>query len=747
MKRFTKFALASAVLLAGCADQIPTSTPPIVSAKSGGPLWTRATAPEFVAGQIIVRYRESASPDDVRGRHRGRKKADMLLERTEIVEVADGDELAVANEMSNDPDVEFAQPDIIYRIAPCEVSMTCLLPDGQFFNVKWDLYNPGSFLDPALGAGIITTGKADADIDWVELYDHLGPGFTGSAKIGVLDTGIRPTHGLFLNKIAATHRFLADTLTIAGGVNNVTDDNGHGSHTAGIAAGRSGAAVSGVGYSANIKLVIGKVCSAAGTCPSSGTANAIIWATDQGANVINISLGSFGGFPDGSGSPAQQAAMQYALSKNTLVVCSSGNDHGGTPPAGWPTYTGGIGYPARFPECMAVGASDWGDNKASYSNFGPQLAVSAPGGDGERQPYSLILSASATSNTGYAFNAGTSMAAPQVAGAAALLYAMGYTTPAAVRQRLIETADDLEAPGWDPRTGYGRINVYRAVTGLDPNAAPVADPGAGYAGNKGVAVQFDGSASNDPNGKPVTFAWNFGDPSSASNTSLLAQPSHTYMRAGNYTVTLTVTDAANIARTSTRTAVIPNIVPAIGALAGATILQGETYGSAGGFTDADPDGWTATVSYGDGSATSALALTDAKTFALSHQYEAAGAHTVSVSVSDDDGGTGTQTGTVTVLSPAQGAQNLIAEIEAAMGISSIQSNGNSADASFSLTSMTSKLRNAVQHLGNGNLKVATGDVESFIKHVDDRLRQGRVSAADAAAWSSMASRIIASINR
>jgi PKD repeat protein len=280
--------------------------------------------------------------------------------------------------------------------------------------------------------------------------------------------------------------------------------------------------------------------------------------------------------------------------------------------------------------------------------------------------------------------------------------------------------------------------VYRAVTGLDPNAAPVADPGAGYTGNKGVAVQFDGSASTDPNGKPISFAWNFGDPASASNTSILPMPSHVYMRAGNYTVTLTVTDAANIARTSTRTAVIPNIVPAIGALAGATILQGETYGSAGAFTDADPDAWTATVSYGDGSATSALALAEAKTFALSHQYEAAGAHTVSVSVSDNDGGTGTQTATVTVLTAAQAAQSLIAQLEETMGAE---------DAAFSLTSMTSKLRNAIQHLGNGNPKVATGDVESFIKHVDDRLRQGRISAADAAAWSSMASRIIASINR
>jgi PKD repeat protein len=747
MKRLTKFAVASAIVLAGCADQIPTATPPFLVGKSGGPLWSKTTAPEFVSGQIIVRYRESASPDDVRGRHRGRKKADMLLARTEIIEVADGDELALANELANDPDVEFAQPDIIYRVSPCELSTTCLLPDGQFFNVKWDLYNPGSFLDPALGAGIITTGKADADIDWVELYDRLGPNFTGSAKIGILDTGIRPTHTLFVNKIVATHRFLADTLTVAGGVNNVTDDNGHGSHTAGIAAGRATAAVSGVAYGTNIKLVIGKVCNSAGQCPSSGTANAIVWATDQGANVINLSLGSFGGFPDGSGSPAQQAAMQYALAHNTLTVCSSGNDDGGVPPAGFPPYTGGIGYPARFPECMAVGATNWSDNKASYSNYGAQLAVSAPGGDGERQPYSLIISASRNADNSYAFNAGTSMAAPQVAGAAAMLYAVGYTTPAAVRQRLIETADDIDAPGWDARTGYGRINVYRAVTGLDPNAAPVADPGAGYAGNKGVAVQFDGSASFDPNGKAITFAWNFGDPSSADNTSDVAKPAHVYMRGGNYTVTLTVTDAANLRKTTTIVAAVPNIVPAIGAFSGATILQGETFGAASAFTDADPDTWTATVDYGDGSGISAVALTAAKAFTLSHRYEAAGNQTVTVSVSDNDGGTGAQSASVTVLTASQAAQGLIAEIVESMATTSIASLGKAEDASFSATSMTSKLRNAIEHLSDGNAKVATGDMESFVKHVGDRLRQNRVSVENAAAWTAMANRIIASINR
>src|SRR4030095_15504859 len=126
------------------------------------------------------------------------------------------------------------------------------------------------------------------------------------------------------NKILGGRRFLGDTFPVT----NYTDDHGHGSHVAGIAAARGGAAVPGVAYGANIKLLIGKVCNSAGTCPSSATAHGIVWAADNGANVINMSLRSFGGTPDGTGSSAQRAALQYALSKNVLAVCATGNDDG-----------------------------------------------------------------------------------------------------------------------------------------------------------------------------------------------------------------------------------------------------------------------------------------------------------------------------------------------------------------------------------------------------------------------------------
>jgi PKD repeat protein len=645
-----------------------------------------------------------------------------------------GEELAIAEQLSKNPNVEFAEPDWITRVGPCETSVSCDLPNGDIAMWKWDLHNPGT-MDMALqGLGTVTTGKVDADIDWAETYDHLGASYAGSAVIGILDTGIRPSHPAFAGKILGGRRFIADGQPVT----NFTDDQGHGSHVAGIAASRGDVRVPGVGYGTNIKLLVAKVCNSAGNCPSSATANAIIWAADNGANVLNLSLGSFGGNPDGTGSAVQQAAMQYAVSKEVLPVCATGNDDN-KPTNG---YTGGVGYPARFPECMAVGATNWSDVKASYSNFGPQIEISAPGGDGNPAgtPASFILAPLHSSNS-YTWKTGTSMATPQVAGLAALLYASGMTTAAEVRARIIATADDIEAPGWDNRTGAGRINVYRAVTGIDPDAPPVATPGPtdGYTGNKGIAVQFDGSDSKDPNGKAVTYAWNFGNPTSASNTSTLAKPTHTYLRAGSYTVTLAVTDAAGLTTTATSTAVIPNIVPVIAALPDATLLQGETYTAAGSFTDADPDSWTATVDYGNGAGVQPLALTAGKAFALSGRHTGAGIQTVTVTVNDNDGGTGTRTATVTVGTPQQGITSLL--------LASIGRGATSTMPAGTITSLKAPLLAAQDALDRGNTIAATEQLQAFKLYVEGLVRGRQLDAATGADLTAKANRILASINR
>jgi serine protease len=727
MKRAAPLFLAGLFGLGACSDLNPVDSARDALSPGGVRLnETAADAHDIVPGQIIVRFRPGAARAEIAQQNRASKKADMLLERTEILEVPGGEEREIAARLAKNPNVEFAEPDLIMRVGPCETSVSCDLPDGDIALWKWDLHNPGTMDMSLQGWGTVTTGKVDADMDWAETYDHLGPNFAGSAVIAILDTGIRTTHPAFAGKIVGGRRFLADTLTA--GKTNVTDDQGHGSHVAGIAASRADVRIPGVAYGNNVKLLIGKVCTSAGSCPSSATANAIVWAADNGANVINMSLGSFGGNPDGTGSAAQQTAMQYALSKEALPVCATGNDD--NKPNG---YTGGIGYPARFPECMAVGATNWSDAKASYSNYGAQIEISAPGGDSNAQGNAagFILAPLHTSNS-YTWKTGTSMATPQVAGLAALLYATGMTRAADVRARMISTADDLEASGWDARTGAGRINIYRAVTGQNPNAAPIANAGSGYAGNKGVAMQFDGSASADPNGKPVTLAWNFGDPASgAANTSSAVKPTHTYLRAGSYTVTLTVTDAANLRTTTTTVAVIANISPAIASFGGATLLQGESYAAAGSFADADPDQWTATVDYGDGTGLRPLAL-NGHSFTLGHTYTAAGTHTVSVTVQDNDGGTGSGTATVTVWTPAQAIGATLLNAVAGLDQS----------ASFS-----APLRNAQASLDRGSLAAANGQMRAFLNHVEALVQGRRLPASTGAQLTAGANRVIASMNR
>ena len=643
MRRSAPLLLAALVGLTACSDQSPTSES---SRTSGTPSFSNlASESEFVPGQLIVRFTPGAARSEIAQAHRAHKKADMLLSRTEILEVPVGEELAIAAELSKNPNVEFAEPDYIMRVGPCELSVSCTLVDGQFSHYKWDLQNIGSLTDVALGWGLVSTGKVDADIDWAEAYDHLGPNFAGSAVIGILDTGIRTTHQQFTGKILGGRRFVCVTGVaplcaaplLSGPVTNFTDDHGHGSHVAGIAAGLATAAVPGVAYGANIKLLIAKVCHNGGSCPNSATADAIVWAADNGANVLNLSLGSFGGNPDGSGSAAQQAAFQYAATKNVLAFCATGNDDGK------PNYFGGVGYPARFPECVGVAATGWNDTKASYSNYGPQTDLSAPGGDGNPtgSPFSLIIAANSTSNTGYVWRAGTSMATPQVAGLAALLYATGMTDRTAVLARLQNTADDVEAPGWDPRTGHGRINAYRAITGLEPNAPPVPVIGGPYAGNEGSPVAFDGSASSDPNGKPVTISWAFGD----GGTAVAPKPSHTYKDNGSFNVLMTVFDAANNARGVNTTVNIGNVAPSVNAsLSATTVLSGQSVDLNAGFSDPGvlDAPWAITVNWGNGVTTDQSTDQEAPING-SRQYCAVGSYTVGFSVRDKDGGVGNAT--------------------------------------------------------------------------------------------------------
>lgn len=437
MKRIAIVA-AGALVLGACQDSSDVLAPS--SAPEAAPSFSAAGNGEYVAGQILVKFAPGANAASV-ARASGGSLRSEVLDRIFVMSVPAGRELTVVAALSHNPNVEFAEPDYIRTTGlPCSLG-DCVAPLDTYFGYKWDHHNDGT-LNNSTGALVVNTGKADADIDWLEAHQQLGA-FTGSVVIGIIDTGVYGAHVDLAGRVLPGYDFVNNDADPA-------DDDGHGTHVAGIAAagGDNNLGVTGVAYGANVRILPVKVCGPSG-CPSSAIAGGIRFAADNGANVINLSLG--GRF----GSATEQQALQYALGKDVLALCATGNDGSKT----------AISYPAKFPECVAVGATDWLDTKATYSNAGNEIDVSAPGGDSENSSgYSYILST--YNDGGYAFVAGTSQATPQVSGLAGLLYANGMRGAANIRSRIQNTADDLGTAGWDKSFGFGRINVYRAINNL-----------------------------------------------------------------------------------------------------------------------------------------------------------------------------------------------------------------------------------------------------------------------------------------
>jgi type VII secretion-associated serine protease mycosin len=223
------------------------------------------------------------------------------------------------------------------------------------------------------------------------------------------------------------------------------DANGHGTHVAGIigAVANNGQGVAGMNWGA--KLMPVRVMSADGSGTDVDIAEGIRWAADHGAKVLNMSLGGY------QNEDGIRAAVEYAQGKGCLVVAAMGNDAIADP-----------AYPAAIPGVLAVGATSQKDERASFSNSGSWMSVSAPGvGIFSTMP---TYATKIPHTKPYGPLSGTSMAAPMVAGLASLVWSKHPDwTAQQVRQRLEQTADDLGASGKDDTFGYGRINAERAL--------------------------------------------------------------------------------------------------------------------------------------------------------------------------------------------------------------------------------------------------------------------------------------------
>jgi cell wall-associated protease len=270
-------------------------------------------------------------------------------------------------------------------------------------------------------------------------------GATGAGvTVAVLDTGVTP--GPDLTNVAPGWNFVANNA-------NTADDSGHGTHVAGTVAQatNNGVGVAGVAGGATILPI--KVLDADGDGSDLNIVKGINWAVSHGADVINLSLG---GEHDGG----TCAAVASAVAQGVVVVAASGN-------AG----AGAVSFPAGCPGAVAVGATTIDGSVASYSNRGTQLAITAPGGNmttdlnGDGLKDGILQWSVFNGNAGYYLEAGTSMASPHVAGAAALVKeAWAAATPTQVSQVLTQTATDRGAPGRDDAYGAGLLDIAAAVT-------------------------------------------------------------------------------------------------------------------------------------------------------------------------------------------------------------------------------------------------------------------------------------------
>ncbi len=373
----------------------------------------------YVPDQVLVKFKTGANAESIAA------DFDMTVERetalgVKLLKVPAGTVKQAIAALRANPNVEYAEPN--------GIAQAFVDPNDTYYST---CYNTAFY-------GCV------AQWNWPKIQANLAWDLvTGSTdvKVAVLDTGIDNSHP-DLPPVALQKDFINND-------DNAEDDFGHGTHVAGIIGALTNNGVGVAGENWSVSLMAGKVLDAYGSGTWESVANGITWAADNGANVINMSLGG------SSSSTTLKNAVDYAWGKGVVIACSAGN-------GGSTTKT----YPASYTNCIAVAATDKNDRKASFSSYGfSWVDVAAPGD----AVLSTMPNTPVTLNTSYGYKmnydalSGTSMAAPHVAGLAALVWASGKcTTASCVRSRIEKNSDKLSGTFLYWR--YGRINAYKAVS-------------------------------------------------------------------------------------------------------------------------------------------------------------------------------------------------------------------------------------------------------------------------------------------
>lgn len=425
---------------------------PGVLDKRGQDIRSRASKEsDVVPDELLIRFRPQVD-DETKGKIRAAhgliKKQTIPQIRVEVVKVAPDVRQKVMETLTTDPSVESVELNPITRLA--------FAPNDPYFN-DGKQWAPQKIQAPA--AWDVSMGN--------------------NVKIAIIDSGVDAAHPDLAGKVVTGYNFYNNN-------SDTSDDCGHGTGVAGIAAAvtNNGIGIAGMAPSSMIMPI-----KAASQCSGnySSMMSGIVYAADNGARVINISMGG----------PVDLTylsdAVNYARSKGAIVVAPVGNDNSTIP-----------FYPASYPATFAVAGTLQGDMRYLSSNYGSQVDIAAPA----TPIYTTWWST--TDGSIYTYAGGTSDAAPHVAGVAALLFAHNpnYIVDQ-VEQILRGSSDDLGDTGWDQYYGCGRINAYKALTYdgtrqcSPPAPIPTATP---------IPIPPTSTPSFAPTATPVTSSKKSGKP-------------------------------------------------------------------------------------------------------------------------------------------------------------------------------------------------------------------------------------------
>ncbi|MCG2711102.1 MAG: S8 family serine peptidase [Candidatus Omnitrophica bacterium] len=392
--------------------------------------------PKYAPAEIIVKFKRGVSDNVIREINQRQGCSVLSLskrggfKRLRIPRNKNVEEMAVI--YNRNPNIEYAEPNFI--------ALASMVPNDPYYSYQWHMDNSaygGIHIEAAWDVQTGSPSVIVAVIDTGVAYENYGRKYIKAPDLA--NTSFVPGYDFVNND------------------SHPNDDEGHGTHVTGTIAQSTSNNLGTAGVAFNTSIMPIKVLDSAGSGTYADIAEGIYFAADNGANVINMSLGG--------ASPAiiLENALAYAYNKNVTIVCAAGNEY---------QQENLPAYPAAYDAyCIAVGATRFDENRAYYSNTGSYLDIAAPGGDlnvdqnndGYADGVLQQTFSNDPGNFGYWFYQGTSMAAPHVCGVAALVIANGTTGPDKIKKALEATAEDKGQTGWDQEYGWGIVNAYAAL--------------------------------------------------------------------------------------------------------------------------------------------------------------------------------------------------------------------------------------------------------------------------------------------